>query len=217
MAKTNTHGSGSTRRLHPSAYGGMLRNRRCGRGRRPISIIYSMHIVLRSTLARGKWSFAGDQNREMIRYVLAKHATTCAVKLIATGNAGNHLHLRIQVASREQYIHFIRAVTGEIALKIKKIIHPERELARSKKHELGCAPDESSSEQISLKEKNFWDRRPFSSIVGTLRYATRLTDYIKINQLEGNGISRAYARLVVQKWRDGTWQEFEPGTAGEYG
>ncbi len=178
-------GNTITSRLHPSAYGGILRKRLRGRGRRTISTRFSMHLVLRSSLARGVWSFVRPANRRLITHVLAKHAAATGVEILGVGNAGNHLHLRLRVPSREQYQHFIRAVAGEIALKIKRLGPTIR--------------------------RNFWDHRPFSSVVATINYVNRLTDYIKINHLEGHGFVRSFARLVVQRWRDGTWPEFEGG------
>ena len=107
--------------LHPSAHGGVLRKKRRGRGARSVSIRYSMHIVLRSSEAKYEWSFVQPRIRQMIERVLAKHASRTETIVMAVGNAGNHLHLRLKFTSREQYKRFIRAVTGEIALKIKQV------------------------------------------------------------------------------------------------
>jgi REP element-mobilizing transposase RayT len=166
-------------RTHPSAYGGILRKRSKGRGTRPLSVKYCMHLVLRSSLARGAWSFVRGANRTMINGVLARQAAASGVELLGVGNAGNHLHLRVKFSSKKQYLRFIRAVAGEIALKIKKISHAEAKL-----------------------DRNFWDQRPFSSIVASSRYVARLKDYVEINELEGRGFGRAFSRLLVQKWRD---------------
>jgi len=144
-----------------------------------------MHLVLRSTLAKGAWSFVQPKNRHMIMRVLAKHAQRTGTELLGTGNAGNHLHLRAKFTSRKQYCSFIRSVAGEIA--------------RIGKNSTGNIPISNAQQN-----KSFWDQRPFSSIVSTLRYVARISDYIKINELEGLGYARAIARLVVQKWRDGT-------------
>jgi REP element-mobilizing transposase RayT len=167
--------------MHPSAYGGILRNRALGRGQRTLSVKHSMHLVLRSALARGVWSFVQPRNKVMINKVLAKHARATGVELLAVGNAGNHLHLRVRFTQKQQYFRFIRSVAGEIALKIKRIPNPK-----------------------GLFKRNFWERRPFSSIVSNSRYVVRLVDYIKINDLEGRGYTRALARLIVEKWRDGS-------------
>jgi REP element-mobilizing transposase RayT len=115
----------------------------------------------------------------MINNVLAKHAKSTGIEILGIGNAGNHLHLRVKFTQKAQYFRFIRAVAGEIALRIKKIPNPN-----------------------GLLNCNFWQRRPFSSIVSGSRYVARLVDYIKINDLEGRGYTRALARLIVQKWRD---------------
>jgi REP element-mobilizing transposase RayT len=168
---------------HPSAYGGILRRRSKGRGKRTLSLRYCMHLVLRSSVARGSWSFVRGANRTMINGILAKHARASGLEILGTGNAGNHLHLRVKFSNKTQYFHFIRAVAGEIALKIKKIPNPQAVFSRS-----------------------FWDQRPFSSIVSGNRYVTRLKEYIKINELEGRGHTRAFARLVVQKWREQNWK-----------
>ena len=180
--------------LHPSAYGGVLRKRSRGRGARSVSTRYSMHLVLRSSLARGVWSFVRPKNRAMIKSVLAKQARAAHAELLGVGNAGNHLHLRVKFQSRKQYLYFIRAVAGEIALHIKKIQRPRTIL--------NC----SSTSNTPLN-RNFWDHRPFSSIVSSLKYVARLKDYIEINHIEGLGFPRAYARLAVQKWSEYPWPD----------
>jgi REP element-mobilizing transposase RayT len=182
-----TTSTAHNKRLHPSAYGGVLRKKLSGRGARTLSTRFSMHLVLRSSAAKGAWSFVRPSNRHMVNQVLAKQAERSGVTILGIGNAGNHLHLRVKFSNHKQYFKFIRAVAGEIALKIKRIPNPHS------------------------RKKNFWDERPFSSIVATAKYVNRLTDYIKINHLEGQGFVRAFARLVVEKWRDGSWPEFEGG------
>ncbi|OFZ10860.1 MAG: hypothetical protein A2Z20_03905 [Bdellovibrionales bacterium RBG_16_40_8] len=185
--------------LHVSAYGGILRNRRCGRGKRTVSTRYSMHLVLRSSQARGVWSLVRPKNRDMISRVLTKHARRTQAKILGIGNAGNHLHLRVQFMSRELYLHFIRAVAGEIALHIKRIANISSGTHANTNNNHG---DDTLLNQSTFQKRNFWDHRPFSSIVATMKYAARLADYIVINNIEGQGYPRAHARLVVQAWRD---------------
>lgn len=180
--------SSKSRFLHPSAHGGELRRRRSGRKARPISTRFSMHLVLRSTLARGIWSFVRGKNRGMILNLISKHALASGVQILSSGNAGNHFHLHVRPRGRREYKHFVRALAGDISLQLRKIVgaHGER-----------------------LPQRNFWDRRPFTTIVATAHYVATLTDYIKVNMLEGNGVPRAFARLVVEKWRRGIWAERE--------
>jgi REP element-mobilizing transposase RayT len=181
------------RGLHPSACGGSLRNFRAGRVARSISVKFSMHVVLRSLLARGQWSFVRRGTRQLIQEILDKHAGKSGVELISSGNAGNHLHLRIRVKSKSQYFQFVRAICGEIALKIKRL--PRKDLG--------------ARELEGLIKTNFWASRPFTAIVSTMNYARRLVDYILVNQMEGGGVSRESARKAVKLWREGKHQLFE--------
>ena len=172
--------SKSELRVHQSACGGVLRNRRSGRKKRSLSTRFTMHLVLRARWAYGAWSFTAPNIRQMINYVIAKHELRTGIQVLEVGNAGNHLHLRVKISSRVQYNNFIRAVTGEIARKIKL----------------------SREGFYGEKEGGFWERRPFSSIVAGARYSTVITNYIKINQLQGLGIRRSDARMLIKKWSD---------------
>jgi len=166
--------------VHPSAHGGVLRNRRRGRGRRPLSFRDSIHLVLRAWWGFGIESFTHPKNRRMVHSVLAKHAANMKVDLLGIGNGGNHLHLRARFADRKQYCRFIRAVTGEIALKIKK----------ARFHFDG------------VKVGRLWQWRPFSSIIVGADYLASMINYIAINELEGYGLTRTEARVKLKKWRD---------------
>lgn len=183
--------------LHPSAYGGVLRNRARGRGARSISTLHSMHIVLRSSLAKGYFSFVRPENRHFIKRTIYKQARRFSVEIIGIGNAGNHIHLRLKVSHRDHYMSFIRAITGEIALKIK---NNARTIATKLKD-----ISQLKNSQISMVINNrFWDHRPFSSIVSNFKYGSHLTNYLKINELEGYGYSRAFARLRIENRLDPT-------------
>jgi REP element-mobilizing transposase RayT len=173
--------------LHPSACGSDLRKKKRGRGRRTISIRYSMHLILRSTRAIGVWALNYGGNRALVEQVIAKHASAAEIEIFELGISYNHFHLRLKCPSREQYYHFIRAVAGEIALKIKRIAN-------------GAA---------NKIKQNFWSERPLSSIAANPNYLLNLINYIKMNDIEGYGFSRDFARFVLQKRREGVWPEFK--------
>ena len=48
----------------------------------------------------------------------------------------------------------------------------------------------------------FWDHRPYSRIVLSTRQFLNLKDYVAENQLEGQGIGRDIAWLIVEVERD---------------
>lgn len=44
----------------------------------------------------------------------------------------------------------------------------------------------------------FWDYRPFTRIVQSLKAFLNLRDYIRINQIEGAGFTKDHARLLFK-------------------
>lgn len=161
------------------AYGGELLKKRKGRmSGRPLSTKDTIHLVLRSSKATGKWSFKQKNNEKMIAQIITSFAQAHMIQLISLANVGNHLHLQIKLSQRHTYKKFIRAITASIAMKITGT-------SRWK-----------SKESLGLTK--FWDYRPFTRIVKSFTAYLNLRDYIKINQLEGYGYRRHEARFLVK-------------------
>jgi len=160
------------------SYGGELLKTRKGRAHgRPLSTQDTMHLVLRSTRAKGNWSFKRPQNERKIRAIVEKFSARYGVKIISLGNVGNHLHFHIKLARRQGYKPFIRAVTAAIAMAVT-----------------------GASRWKPLKKTSnwkFWDYRPFTRVVQSYRAFLTLKDYIEINQLEGLGCERVEARFLI--------------------
>jgi REP element-mobilizing transposase RayT len=160
------------------AYGGDLLNTRKGRTHgRPISTRNSMHFVLRSSQAKGAWSFTRHRNK--INRILEDFAVRHGVTLKSFANVGNHLHLHVQLTNRHSYKAFIRAITAAIMMAVTGA---------------------SRWKKVALPQK-FWDRRPFSRIILGFQAALRLKDYVRINQFEGWGLSRTRAKFWL------TWEK----------
>lgn len=159
-----------------TAYGGELLKTRKGRqGPRPLATRNSMHLVLRSTKARGPWSFRSPRNAAKIKAIIRKFSERYGVRIHSMANAGNHLHLHVQFASRYTYRPFIRAVTSAIAMTIT-----------------GWSRWRKAPQSV-----RFWDARPFSRVVQGFGDFLRLKNYVKINQVEGLDFSRDQARLLI--------------------
>lgn len=157
-------------RRDSSAYGGALYNTRNNRHRaRPLSFHGTMHLVLRSSQARGEQSFLRPQNKKKIESALKKFTKKHSIKIITWANVGNHLHFHLKLNSRASYKAFIRAFTSAIVMAVAK-----------------------------TKLKRFWDHRPFSRAVRGSKYFQTLNDYIWINHLEGHGQKRSLARFFVE-------------------
>ncbi len=168
------------------SYGGVLLNKRKNRTyARPISTSKSMHLVLRSSKAVDEKSFKTPKNKKLIQEILVKFAHKYGVQIISLANVGTHLHLHIKIAKRTGYLRFIRAVTSAIAMGV----------SGRNRWTMGSVQD-----GVRVKEK-FWDYRPFTRIIEGFCALLHMRDYIQINQLEGLGVPRLQARIMLANVR----------------
>lgn len=166
-----------------SAYGGELLKTRKGRSRpRPLDTRGTMHLILKSSKARGEWSFRRPKNDAKIRELTERFAAKHGIKVLSLANVGNHLHFHIKLTNRFTYRSFIRAITAAIAMAIT-----------------------GASRWKPLKREakdRFWDYRPFTRVVAAgLKSFLTLRDYLRINELEGAGYQRADARWMIERAR----------------
>ncbi len=155
---------------------------------RPLDTRNTMHLILKSTKAKGELSFLHSKNSGRIKQIVKKFSVKYGVKILSMGNVGNHLHLHIKLSNRFGYAPFIRAVTSAIAMAVT---------GRSRWSKGKISAKGSSSKSNSAKEK-FWDLRPFTRVIIGLRAFFTLRDYVKINQLEGQGVKREVARMMIK-------------------
>lgn len=136
-----------------------------------------MHLVLRSSKAKGDWSFKRPQHSTKIRQITDKFAIRYGVRVLSLANAGNHLHFHIKLTNRFTYRPFIRALTAAIAMAVTGASrwNPLKKTAKDR----------------------FWDYRPFTRVVQSFRALLNLRDYIQINKLEGYGYRRDEARFIL--------------------
>lgn len=169
-------------RSESSTYGGDLLKTRKGRSRgRPIDTKRSMHLVLRSSKAKGTWSFRSSRNSKRVYEIITKFSSRYAIHILSMANVGNHLHFHIQLTHRQTYKPFIRAITSAIAMAVTGVSRWNKTAAN------GLKPS----------RLHFWDQRPFTRIIIGFRAILNLTDYIRINQLEGLGYTRSVARHII--------------------
>jgi hypothetical protein len=161
-----------------SSYGGKLRSTRKSRAMpRPLAVRKTMHLVLKSSLARGEWSLRRHRGR--IDSITKTFAARYAVKVLKYANVGNHLHVHFQLSNRHNYAAFIRGWTAALAMAVTGASRWHRPEA--------------------LKSRGFWDNRPFTRVVTTFREFTILNRYIVKNQVEGEGIPREAVELFYRK------------------
>jgi hypothetical protein len=156
-----------------------------------------MHLVLRSSNAFGDWSFLKAKNNRIVRAIIEKFSVIYGVRVISLANVGNHLHLQIHLGNRHTYRPFIRAITGAIAM---KITGRTRWAKTATSRFIGESAQEKNDVKLArpLSKEKFWDYRPFTRFVQSLRANLNLKDYIRINELEGQGYFRSEARFLIE-------------------
>jgi REP element-mobilizing transposase RayT len=148
--------------------------------KRPLNEKKALHLVLRSTLAKGKLSFKNTAFEEKIWAIIKKHSSKNNIKIYEYANASNHLHLLIRAKAREDYVRFIKTITGLIARLVSGI------------------------EKGSRLKRKFWDARPFTRIVSFSKNDfKRVKLYLLRNTLETIGwipyISRS--KKLPPEWK----------------
>jgi REP element-mobilizing transposase RayT len=143
-------------------FGGMLIKGNA-RETRPISTKRPMHLVMRSTLAKGERSFLRPARARQLRSLVERASQKHGVKVYRFANSGNHLHMIVLPRSRDGFNAFIRSISGLIA---RLTLGVERGRA------------------LGLK---FWDARPFTRILEWGKDYTNACQYLLQNTLEALG------------------------------
>lgn len=133
---------------------------------RPISTKHFMHLVLRSSLAKGRRSFLHDKNWRKVNRIVREQAGSAGIKIKHFENVGNHLHIVVLIPSRKALFRFLRSISGIIARFIM------------------------GAERNNPKTVKFWDARPFSRIVAWGERSLRpLKEYMHKNREQALGFS----------------------------
>jgi len=132
---------------------------------RPIDVKRPMHVVLRSTRARGSWSMLKRGNKAEIHRIVDETAERFGVRIHRFSNVGNHLHLLISTKTRRGFQSFLRVVTGAVAFVVT---------GARKGNPVG----------------KFWDQLAFSRVLSWGREFRIAVVYLVKNELEGLGIPR---------------------------
>jgi Transposase IS200 like len=82
---------------------------------RPVDPRKPLHLVFKSSRAKGDWSLRRFKHVEHIKKLTYSLAKQNQVKIIEYANAGNHLHLLVHAKDRNGFKSFTRTLTGLIA------------------------------------------------------------------------------------------------------
>lgn len=130
---------------------------------RPISTRKPIHLVMRSSLARGERSFLKEKRARRIESLVRRLAKSKGVKVYRFANSGNHLHFLLLPSSRAAFNAYVRAVSGLIA-------------------RIALGTERGSGQGLK-----FWDARPYTRVVEWGREFKAVCRYVLQNTLEALG------------------------------
>ena len=85
---------------------------------RPFHSKKPMHLVFRSSRARGEWSFLRPRNKGFIHALLLDLAAKRGGKILRYENVGNHLHLLTQFRRRQDFQRFLKEFTQRVMFRV---------------------------------------------------------------------------------------------------
>jgi len=159
------------------AYGGELRKKAKGRSHRPLVFRSgSMHITLKSSQARGSSSFQASHLRKKVAHFVTEFSAKKGVKILSFANVGNHLHLHVKLTNLTLYKAWIRGLTSGLAMASQGL---------------------QGLKSLKARGLRFWDHRPFSRVIQSFRHFSNTKSYVEVNLLEGLGMPRYQAELLI--------------------
>lgn len=144
---------------------------------RPLDTKKWIHLVLKSEKAVNELSFLAPKNQLYVDATLKQKAKRFGVRIAEMVNVGNHLHLKIKIASRKAFQSFLRSITTLIARFITGA-------KRGKTFE------------------RFWQGLAFTRVLRTSLEELRLRGYLEANRREAAHCHEAREEYLEQfnKW-----------------
>jgi REP element-mobilizing transposase RayT len=131
---------------------------------RPLDPRKPLHLVFKSSRAKGDWSFRRFKHIEHIKKLTYSLAKQNQVRVIEYANAGNHLHLLVHAKNRDGFKKFTRTLTGLVARLV------------------------TGARKGSPIRGRFWDSLFFSRVVEWGKAYFTARGYVIKNELEAEGI-----------------------------
>ncbi len=139
-----------------------------------------MHVVLRSSKARGSLSLLDPGKRKVVDRAIAAATERFTVRVYDRANVGNHIHFVLKARTHGAYRAFIRYLSGRIAF----------EVTGAKK---------------GRAKGRFWDSIPYSRVLEWGRDFINARIYVTKNLFEGEGVELMTPRGPrTFRIRDGT-------------
>ncbi len=174
---------------HQFCHGGVLRNKKLGRGRRPISCKEPLHVVFKANrYVLKEKSLRGQRSFLLVQKLIRKYALRFYVKVEQISVQGDHIHLLIRCPRRAQFHHFFRVTAGQISQVLSReglLKQPSKSFFRDR-----AMTDTPLSTDVDkdCSQAKLWLYRPFSRVVRSWKALRTAKDYIQLNEKEALGL-----------------------------
>jgi len=145
---------------------------------RPLDPKRPVHLVLKSSAARGKLSLLGANNKLAVEDILRRWARYFGVTIHSFENMGNHLHIVARFPRRGNFQKFLKTICAQIA-----------------KHATGARKGRPFG-------RRFWDSPAFTRVITGRRGWLAITNYFKKNEIERS--VGPLARKTVEMYEEAT-------------
>ncbi len=166
---------------HRYSYGGTLRQKRAGRGMRPLSTRQPLHLVLKARKEKINYGFRTYKRFYLIHQILQKYSYRFYIKVEQISIQGDHIHLLLRTTRRSNYQSFFRVFSGQIAQRFQKEGLLTAEVGTAAKPGVTDTPREGAKSGV-------WKHRPFTRVVVGVRAYRTVRDYIQLNEQEAQGV-----------------------------
>ncbi len=144
-----------------------MRNKRLGRGQRPLSTREPVHVVFKINKNHPSIkSLRSPKCFALIQRLLKKYSIHFYIKVDQVSIQHDHFHLLLRAPRRCQFHYFFRVFAGQIAQQLQMA---------------------TGTQKACNKKKSLWWYRPFSRVVKSYRAYEIVRDYIKLNEKEAQG------------------------------
>lgn len=132
---------------------------------RPFSAERPIHVTMRASRARGRWSFLHSDHKGIVHLLVLDTVERYQLELLEWQNVGNHLHLVVQAPSKKQFQSFLRVLPQRIVFAVTGTCRTKR---------IG----------------RFWDLPAHTRLVHHGRELKIVLEYIWKNRLEALGFGK---------------------------
>ncbi len=156
---------------------------------RPFTSKAPLHLVMRSSRARGTWSMLHRRNKARITSMIYVYAERFHVKVYRAANVGNHIHLLVKAEERKNLADFLRVLAGRIAVTV------------------------SGAQKGVKRIGRFWDYLYWSRLVSWGRDFYQVRKYVLANELEkfsNNRRELIHKSEMWDEWNFGPYRQIHP-------